>query len=88
MQLSDWLFKREQRAHGIALVRLAEYLFEFLVGERKLPEQQVALGLWKDYSRGGRRDRPAFLRRFDLPPPRDDSVSRSTIPRRQARHIR
>ncbi len=86
MALCDWLFQREQRTHGIPLVRLSARVFEFLVQERGLPEKQVAAVLWRDYSRGGRTDRPMFLRRFDLPMPQVPDRSTRGAPRRQARH--
>ncbi len=83
MQFSDWLFEQEQKLHGISLVRLSERLFEYL--SRKHDEQQVANSVWQDYVRGGRYDKPHFLRRFDLPePPRRGAEKVS--PPRQARH--
>jgi hypothetical protein len=86
--LSDWLFDREQRAHGIPLIRLAERLFEFLTEVRGLNPDAVAASLWCDYVRGGRRDRPAFLRQFDLPQPDDAINPLSTAQRRQALHAK
>lgn len=84
--LSDWLFEREQRAYGIPLGRLSERLFEFLTSVRKLDDRLVAEVLWRDYVRGGRRDRPAFLRKYDLPPP-EAAISRAgSAQRRQALH--
>jgi radical SAM superfamily enzyme YgiQ (UPF0313 family) len=83
---SDWLFEREQRQHGISLVKLSERLFEFLTLRRDLAEQSVAEVLWRDYTRIGRHDRPHFLRRFELP----NVVRRRpsiTAPDRQARHL-
>ena len=87
MQLSDWLYEREQRRHGISLIRLFERLFEFLTLEHQHPDQIVAETLWSDYTRGGRRDRPAFLKRFELgaPPPRHSAAQ--TAPARQGRHL-
>ncbi|HQX52256.1 MAG TPA: DUF4080 domain-containing protein [Planctomycetaceae bacterium] len=86
LQLSDWLYEKEQRRHGISLIRLFERLFEFLTLELRQSEQIVAETLWSDYTRGGRRDRPAFLRRFELPvaPPRP--MTAQGIPVRQGRH--
>jgi len=37
-------------------------LFRFLTEERKLDQAATAEKLWRDYQRGGRRDRPQFLR--------------------------
>lgn len=86
LMLSDWLFEREQRAHGIPLGKLSERLFEFLTGIRKLDEQLAAASLWQDYVRGGRRDRPKFLRKFDLPSPDAVRSHISAAQRRQVLH--
>ena len=87
LQLSDWLYEQEQRRHGISLIRLFERLFEFLTLKLQHPDQIVAETLWSDYTRGGRRDRPAFLKRFELdaPPARDSTTQ--TVPARQGRHL-
>jgi len=86
LQLSDWLYEQEQRRHGISLIRLFERLFEFLTLKHQHPDQIVAETLWSDYTRGSRRDRPAFLKRFELdaPPPRQ--LATQTAPARQGRH--
>ena len=87
LRFSDWLYGQEQRRHGISLIRLFERLFEFLTSECQHVPQTVAETLWSDYTRAGRRDRPAFLKRFELdaPPPR--SVATQGIPARQGRHL-
>jgi hypothetical protein len=63
-----------------------EWLFEFLTRELRRDPQSVAETLWRDYQRGGRSDKPAFLRAF-LP---GETQVRSRAPRlrarRQARH--
>ena len=82
----DWLYERENRQHGIPLIRLSEQLFEFLSTRGQFDDQQIAAAIWRDYTRGGRHDRPHFLRRFDLP-----SVNRrekpTNVPDRQARRL-
>jgi hypothetical protein len=69
------------------LSRLMEWLFEYLTSQIKLDARQVAETLWHDYQRGGRRDKPSFLREFKL----DDDQSpprRSTATlKRQSRHL-
>lgn len=62
--LTDWLYARTGRNHGIAMVRLAELLFEYLTTELGQEPAPVAETLWRDYQRGGRSDKPIFLRRF------------------------
>ncbi|MEZ6132900.1 MAG: DUF4080 domain-containing protein [Planctomycetaceae bacterium] len=85
-RFTDWVQAVEQRTHGIPLARLSERLFEFLTRHRRLPEPQVALSVWRDYVRGGRRDQPNFLRRFDLPAHHEIAEQQSLLPHRQARH--
>lgn len=88
LAISDWLFDREQRAHGIPLAKLSQRLFEFLTEICELDQELVAQSLWRDYVRGGRRDRPAFLRPFDLPQPDDALGSANAAQRRQALHAK
>jgi radical SAM superfamily enzyme YgiQ (UPF0313 family) len=88
LALSDWLFDREQRAHGIPLAKLSHRLFEFLTEICGLDPERVAQSLWCDYVRGGRRDRPAFLKPFDLPQPDDALSSANSAQRRQALHAK
>lgn len=87
LHLSDWLYDQEQRRHGISLIRLFERIFEFTTAEGRMSSQVVAETLWADYTRGGRRDRPTFLKEFDLPvpPPRVRAVE--VVPVRQGRHL-
>lgn len=87
MQLSDWLFTQVGRAHGIALSRLYELLFEFLTTQQQLDPQSVAQTLWDDYRRGGRSDLPAFLRPFELEDAPKVRREAAALPRRQARHL-
>ena len=88
MRWSEWLHGRVGRTDSIALVRLMELLFEFLTGERKLDPRQTAAAMWRDYQRGGRHDKPAFLKDL-LPadtPPASSRRTRAGVPKRQARH--
>jgi hypothetical protein len=64
MRFTEWLFVHVGRTDGIALIRLAELLFQFLTEELELEREAVARTLWRDYQRGGRRDQPAFLRPY------------------------
>jgi len=86
LRWSDWLYARTGRTDAIALSRLMQLLFEFLTGEVKLSHKIVAEALWRDYQRGGRNDKPAFLCDY-LPasssPPRRE---RTQSLKRQARH--
>ncbi len=89
LQFSDWLHARAKRTDGIALLRLMELLFEFLTGELRLDGKLVAEKMWSDYKRGGRHDKPGFMKEFlsseePLLPP---SKMKTTLPKRQARHL-
>jgi hypothetical protein len=89
MRWSEWLHGRVGRTDSIALVRLMELLFEFLTGERRLDPRQTAAVMWRDYQRGGRHDKPAFLKDLlssDGPPAMSRRI-RTGVPKRQARHL-
>jgi len=87
LQWSEWLHARANRSDGIALVRLMEWLFAFLTGELRRDAQIVAESLWRDYQRGGRRDKPIFLREF-LTEASPVPVRQLGSPaKRQARHL-
>ena len=88
LRWSEWLHGRVGRTDSIALVRLMELLFEFLTREQRLDPKQTAAAMWRDYQRGGRRDKPAFLKDL-LPsdtPPASFRRTRPGVPKRQARH--
>lgn len=86
-ELSDWLYQRNQRMHGIALVRLFELVFEYLSQERGLDAQRVAEAMWRDYARGGRREKPTFFKGFNLVASETSGASKSNVPSRQSRHL-
>jgi radical SAM superfamily enzyme YgiQ (UPF0313 family) len=89
MEFTEWLFKQAGRGHGIALVRLAQWVFEYLTEVRHLDPQSVAVAQLRDYQRGGRSDLPIFLRPFHLTPvaPKPNGVEKTGVAsRRQARH--
>ena len=88
MRMSEWLFDKIGRRHGIALATLAESLFEFLTTEIGLEKRAVAEVLWRDYQRGGRHDAPGFLQPH-LPAEMlaRRPIPRSEAPKRQQRHL-
>ena len=87
LRFSDWLHARTNRTDGIALMHLMELLFDFLTAELQFDPKPVADVLWRDYRRGGRHDKPGFLKEYpsgeNVAPPRRNKVS---LPKRQARH--
>jgi hypothetical protein len=65
-----------------------ELLFEFLTGELQLDAKPVAETMWRDYQRGGRHDKPGFLK--DCLTEEKTVPLRKTktaLPKRQARHL-
>ena len=86
MRWSEWLHTRSGRSDGIALVRLMRWLFEFLTQESHREPRIVAEAMWRDYQRGGRNDRPAFLREHLPEAPPTGARSPRLRPKRQARH--
>jgi hypothetical protein len=64
-----------------------ELLFDYLTGEMKLQPILVATTLWRDYQRGGRTDKPAFLGEFLSESKPMLSRRRTSSLKRQARHL-
>ena len=87
-RFSDWLYAQLGRTDTIALVRLAEKLFEFLTTELKLETKIAAEKLWLDWQRGGHRDPPEKIREFLALENRiRPRANKSALPKRQARHL-
>ena len=85
---SDWLYAQLGRTDTIALVRLAEKLFEFLSEELKLDPKLVAEKIWLDWQRGGHRDPPEKTREYlALENRARPRANKSSLPKRQARHL-
>jgi radical SAM superfamily enzyme YgiQ (UPF0313 family) len=89
LRFSEWLHARTGRTDSIALVRLMELLFKFLTGELKSDAKQVAETLWRDYQRGGRHDKPNFLKDFLSTEEKAVPLhkTKTALPKRQARHL-
>jgi radical SAM superfamily enzyme YgiQ (UPF0313 family) len=87
LAFSDWLFARVRRTDTIALLRLMELFFEFLTREQGLDVNLAAQTLWRDYQRGGRRERPGFLAEYLPTEERTSSNRNRTGPKRQSRHV-
>jgi len=88
-RLSQWLYGRVNRTNSIALLQLMELLFEYLTSELNLERPYVAKTLWADYQRGGRIDKPGFLKDYLQAEPRISMTLRTDrpLPKRQARHL-
>ncbi len=88
MRWSEWLHGKTRRTDSIALLRLMELMFEFLTVEKRLDARAVAEALWSDYKRGGRHDKPGFMKDYlteDVI--KSESRSKASLPKRQARHL-
>jgi radical SAM superfamily enzyme YgiQ (UPF0313 family) len=88
LAFSDWLFARLGRTHSIALQTLAERLFEYLCAQRGRDREHVAKVMWREYRRGGRRDKPEFLRTHLSDAADAVRSAHVQAPRRQARHLK
>ena len=88
LHFTQWLHARVGRTDSIALVRLMDLLFKFLITELGLDPKSAAEALWRDYRRGGRRDKPSFLKEFlaDGNPQVSTHAQLLPAPKRQARH--
>ncbi len=62
--MADSLYATFDRAHAIALQDLAQAVLKYCIGELQLDANTVARTLWRDWQRGGRADRPKFLKEF------------------------
>ncbi len=87
MDFSQWVYGKIGRQHSIALANLAELLFRYLTEEIKLPTDEVAQTIWRDWQRGGRHEKPAFLSDFIGNEEVQMARRRSIAPRRQGRHL-
>jgi radical SAM superfamily enzyme YgiQ (UPF0313 family) len=83
---ADWLYERLGRTWGIPLVELAESLFRYLIDVLGHEPRETAETIWRDYRRGGRPDRPAFLAPYVERPSRHTLTPQPARARRQARH--
>jgi hypothetical protein len=86
LHFSDWLYGWTRRTDAIALLRLMELLFRFLTVELRLPSKTVAEALWRDYQRGGRKDKPGFLCDHLPIAPTSPHRAQDSSPKRQSRH--
>ncbi|MCY2962528.1 MAG: DUF4080 domain-containing protein, partial [Planctomycetota bacterium] len=88
LAFSDWLYLASGRTNGIALKRLAEYVFDYLVNHAGRDPAPTAQAIWRDYQRGGKSDRPPFLRSFlDDQGTSPVALTVSSGPKRQSRHV-
>ncbi len=87
MKWSEWLYTRTRRTDAIALPRLMELLFRYLIEQPDQDREKVAHALWRDYGRGGRKDKPAFLRDYLATVPEEPVAGSRSALKRQARHV-
>jgi radical SAM superfamily enzyme YgiQ (UPF0313 family) len=82
MTWAGWFYERIGRTDSIALITIAEALFDYLTAHRKMEQSAVAETLWRDYQRGGRSEKPEFLR------PWLAEQETGTTPRRRATRLK
>ncbi len=85
LRFTDWLAARHGRLHSIALVRLAQDLFEHLTQELCQPFAEVAEVLRRDWGRGAGRERLGFLEE-QTPGGTGSKPVRTLRAKRQSRH--
>jgi radical SAM superfamily enzyme YgiQ (UPF0313 family) len=84
---ADWLAGTARATSGIALHRLAGYLWRWLVESRGLPAERVGAMMAADYARCARHDWPEFLRPYVQAGPSASVGARKAVGApRQARH--
>jgi radical SAM superfamily enzyme YgiQ (UPF0313 family) len=86
LAFAEWFHARVGRTWGVPLAELAESVFHYLVDVQGCAQQPAAETIWRDYQRGGRTDRPAFLRAFVTAPKRTGVRRLPAAHQRQARH--
>lgn len=86
LALSDWLYARLGRAHGIALDVLTEQVLDYLVEVGHAREVAGAL-VATDYFGGVPRRVPPFLASWAPSQTRSRSPPGASLPRRQSRHV-
>jgi len=88
LEFSDGLHRRGVRTHGVAMLRQYELLWDHLIREAGLPEEEVRTRLQSDFRRAGRHEMPAWLREAQGDPrsPNAANPRRAKPLRRQQRH--
>ena len=87
LRFSEWLFAQIRRTDSIALLRLTELLFRYLTVELRQEPKAVAEALWRDYQRGGHREKPGFLAEHLPATTPEAKTAKAPSPKRQARHL-
>lgn len=87
LAFSDWLHATTGAQHGIALHRLAELLFTYLVEVDAVPRELAGQALWDDFQATRPNDWPAFLRPFATETAAARPRAAGKAGARQARHL-
>jgi hypothetical protein len=90
LEFSDWLHGSIRQTQSIALERLAEHVFRWLVSRKGLGSERIGEAMRRDWRASGQRDLPAWLEqpRGDTPTIAAAPGTSRTLARRQARHLR
>jgi radical SAM superfamily enzyme YgiQ (UPF0313 family) len=84
--LGQWLYSKQPQLYGISLVRLFELVFEYLHAQSSLDGQYIAEQIWQDYNRNVRREKPGFLKGYQLEV-NVPTGGTTELPSRQSRHL-
>ena len=85
LRLSDWLYQRLKRAHGIALPVLARGVFDYLTGTHEVDPETAAIVVETDWHRTPSREALHLCKLSAANPVKAPGAGAS---RRQARHAR
>lgn len=86
LAFSDWLHERGVKTSGIALTRQYELLWEYLTVRQEMSAERVRPAMQRDYTRGERKDVPAWLGAGTVAE-RRKHTEKTALPKRQARHL-
>lgn len=84
---SEFLSARFEQSYGISLLRLTEAAQVYLIEKLGAPPEEARKILIQDYSIDGKRDVPKFLRDENTEMDPSNSGPKSSLPKRQQRHL-
>jgi hypothetical protein len=87
LKFSDWLHAQTGRTHQLALAHLAELIFKYLTEVLARPASLAAQGVWRDWRRAGRHEKPGFLAAYISDEEARLARPKKAAPKRQARHL-
>ena len=86
MGFSHWLFETTNQTHKIALKRLFELVYEYMITVLDIPESVAASVLISDYSRSGQKGLAGFMQHRIQDEQTQGREKSKAAAKRQARH--